>query len=347
MTTRTVVRQDRQASAELATGRRPKRHDEFAVWYTQERMLWLRAVASCPSASGLAIRCAIIMAEGYVNGEHAAATRELLAWPSQERLAEATQSTRDGVKKALEKLSAAGLLVTRPGRGRGVNTRYLLTRPRGEKTQTAVEVFGSDNPDLRQAFQRKKTQTAVDRKPRLVSEKTPTGVCTNPVKEPCEYTPQVELAVERILKALPFATLERSNRAAVRTAVAGVVAQGTEPKRLALAVEAFCEEADTAKTERGRYMGAAHKWLVEKRGWEAHLPSEDAVFLDGRAEGDRPWLYRVRSWQTNGRWDRYDNGPPPGEAGCQIPAEVLAHCDENPRPGAAARSAGRKAVGFV
>lgn len=359
MKTRTVVRQDRPEDTEMPghaagprpgprpSGQRRERGDEFTAWYTQSRMKWLKAVASCPSASGLAVRCAIIMAEGFVSGEHAMASRELMAWPSQERLAEATQSTRDGVKKALERLAAAGLLHTRPGRGRGRNTRYILTLPSDEKTKTAVGVMGAANADARQAFAVEKTQTPVAAKRRLPSEKTLTAVCKNPVKEPFELTPQAEVAIDRIWKALPIERREISNTAKIREAVCAVLAEGVNPNRLAIAVESYCATSSRAKGEGGRMMGAPHTWLVEMRGWEAHMPSEDQVFLDGVAEADRPWLYRVRSWEISGRWERYDNGPAPGEEGCRVPADVLSYCADNPRLNNETRPAVRRAVGCV
>lgn len=119
----------------------------------------------------------------------------------------------------------------------------------------------------------------------------------------------------------------------VKTAVASLEAAGINPKALRIAVAAFVAESRDAKDENGRYMGAAHNWLTTKRGWEAYVPSGDALFLDGRSDLDAQWLYRVRSWQRatgywKMKWDEF--GPEPDQAGCRVPSAILDYCLATP-----------------
>jgi hypothetical protein len=97
------------------------------------------------------------------------------AWPSQRTIAGDLGLTCDGVRKITQRLEAKGRLVATwsgPGRGRNHYKQYKITDPK--KTQTAVPVLETGNPDSRLAFDEiseqenpdsrpKKTQTAVPR----------------------------------------------------------------------------------------------------------------------------------------------------------------------------------------
>jgi hypothetical protein len=302
------------------------RGDEF----TSRRLKWLEELSTRPEISRLALQCCIRLALCHVNRDHALATGELLAYPSQEWLADKTGATRDGVAKALRQVEAAGFLHVKAGRGRHVKSKYLLCFP-GEKTPMPGGVFDGKKPDERHAYRGPKSPTRGAAKPRQRSEKTPTGVCKNPLKEAYDSTPGAEeelrQAAQRIFAALPIGARECSNTRAITEAVRCIAGEGTPPQHLAIAVETFCRNSPRAKEERGRYMGAPHKWLTETRGWEAYLPSPDSVFLDGRSEDDRWWVMTIRSWQRRpDGWKRRDFGPAPDEDGCEAPAEVLEHC---------------------
>jgi hypothetical protein len=300
--------------------------------YTQARLAWLEAVALA-DLSALAERCCILLAVRHANREQALQTGELWAWPSQIGLAAATGSSRKGVEKALRTVEAAGLVQITAGRGRHVNSRYRLTMP--AITPTPVGGFRPRKPPPPvPLFQPRKGELLSPKTPPPVPGKTPTPVRTNPVKNPLknpasrrvEAQEEFDKGFARIWAAMPRAPRERSSIAQVKDAVARIVAEGVEIAALAMAVESFCQNSDAAKDKGGRFMGVAHTWLTDKRGgWESHLPTADAVFMDGRPREDWQWLSALRKWQRLGQWDRYEFGPSPDQEGCRAPPAVLAH----------------------
>lgn len=89
------------------------------------KVRWLRQIASVRGLPGLAVQTAILLAE-YYNDEAGC------SWPSQARLTDELNATRNGVRQAIKRLEDAGLIEYIPERGRAKNNRYFLRFPGGE-----------------------------------------------------------------------------------------------------------------------------------------------------------------------------------------------------------------------
>jgi MarR-like DNA-binding transcriptional regulator SgrR of sgrS sRNA len=89
---------------------------------------WLIRIAEIVWDSGLAVRSAIILMD-YIDREYACETGVLVAYPAQQTLADRMGASRDGVKRALEKLAERGLLEIVPGKGKGNSSRYYFKLP--------------------------------------------------------------------------------------------------------------------------------------------------------------------------------------------------------------------------
>lgn len=225
--------------------------DEF----TRARLEWIEAIATSPDVSPLAVRCGVLLATRYVNRKLALDTGKLWAWPSQETLAGLLNATRQGIAKAIATAENAGFLRLASGQGRGRSSRYLLIRPSLE-TQTGVDVFPTQNANDCWPFGPPETQTVVAEKANRRPLKSPTGVCTTPVKEPVGNNPAsrgFEETLQRAMKALPVACRERSNETQIREAIRLLAAEGLDLKGVTIAIERFCTTSETA-TENREYL---------------------------------------------------------------------------------------------
>lgn len=277
--------------------------------FTRDRMAWLERVQDDPeiSAAGFCLAFAIARHLSRRTGE---------AWPGQKRLGDMA-----GVKE------------------RHVRTLLKALVDQGHLT---IESGGFQRPDrYRPAIPDRHHSAAIDRHHSAALEgpdrhhsaaHTGTTVPPNPLKEPFEKSAarpvDEEKLAEELFAIMPKGSASRSNRTLVGQAAAEIVAGGVHPRALTLAVRGFVKASPDAKDEDGRFMGKAHEWLSVKRGWEAYLPSADDLFLDGRPQPDRDWLYRVRSWRRSAwTWERKadEYGPPPGQPGCRVPPDVVAH----------------------
>lgn len=271
--------------------------------FTAEKLAWLEQVQDDQeiSATGFAVAFGVAR---HLNRK----TRD--AWPRQALLGE-----HAGVS------------------ARQVRTLLKLLRERGH---LAIEPGGFHRPDrYRLTLRVRKSNSGHDRKP--TSRETGSKLPPNPLREPYErivaLSPDDEIEADRIFSSLPKACASRSNRALVRGAVASLISEGLQAKALRIAVAAFVSTSPDAIDKGGRFMGPAHTWLTNKRGWEAFAPSADDLFLDGRPNGDNEWLCRVRLWQRvpdAWRHKRAEWGPEPDHEGSRVPSEILTHCEVAP-----------------
>jgi hypothetical protein len=273
--------------------------------FARLRMKWLEAVQDDPqiSAAGFSLTFAIARHLNRKTGD---------AWPSQKTLGDLARVRERQVRNLLRDLVARGHLTIKSG--------------------------GFQRPDrYRPAFTDRRPIAALDRQPTAALEApdrqssdrvTGTVLPPNPLREPFEKnatrrSDEKRLA-EEIFALMPKASAGRANLAKVEKAIDDVVASGTAPQALRLAVQAFVEQSPDAKEQDGRFMGAADKWLTHKRGWEAYLPSADRLYCEGYPKSDYDWLLRVRTWQrVPSLWKTDDHGPPPGQPGCRAPAHVI------------------------
>jgi hypothetical protein len=146
--------------------------------FTVARLRWLEAVALEPELGGLARQLAIILAVKFANRRGFLEFGVLEAWPSQSTLSELTGTTRDGIRKALNSLVRAGLLVIRPAQGRRANNCYRLVLTQFQGVQS----------------QKRKGRQASSVFPENKTANPQTAVCTTPLKQPYEMNPSPSLA---------------------------------------------------------------------------------------------------------------------------------------------------------
>ncbi|MBX9574554.1 MAG: helix-turn-helix domain-containing protein [Caulobacteraceae bacterium] len=300
--------------------------------FTASRMAWIESVLLSQS-EGLTPFARVV---GVTIGQHVNRARGY-AHPAVTDLAKMLGASEKGVRGGVQALEKAGLLRVERTCGRSRHNRYFLT---GET---------SDQPLVDWYRARRETSPVGSHIDRPDDEKTsPTGsenlthrfqkphpeVRHNPLIKPTEKPASVQSAdmaiADRIFAAMPKGSASRSNREKVRTAVAAITAGGVPAVALEMAVNKFMAESPDAAEQQGRFLGAADRWLTEKRGWEAFLPTGDDLFLIGRPESDRQWLWRVRGWQRTPFYWRSkadEFGPPPGEPGCRVPPDILRHVE--------------------
>lgn len=311
--------------------------------FTADKLAWLEQVTADTGLSHVGARLCTLLALRFLNRETGT------AWPSQTVLMDMLGVSEATLKRVVKEIRGAGHLdvVVSSGRGRANEYRPVLRPVKGSTSEPL-----SDDKRVHQRTPSfpEKGSSVTDKR---VHQRTP-----NPMKEPIERIAALSLDEESeadlIFAMMPKGSASRSNRSKIREAVAQIVSEGTPAISLKIAVGAFVAASPDAKDQDGRFMGAAHTWLTEKRGWEAYLPSADDLFLRSRPEGDAQWFHRVRSWQHSpGYWrmKRDDFGPEPDAPGTRVPQAVLAYCLENaapaPRPANDTHRRGEKRVGWV
>lgn len=280
--------------------------------FTADKLAWLEQVQDDAALSATAFAVAFGIAR-HLNRE----TGD--AWPSQATLGEMAGVSDRQIRKLLKLLQCQGHLDIQTGGFHRPDRYRPILRDRNSSSSHDRNHSSALTPQDRNSS----------------SRETGTPVPPNPLKEPFEriaaaVSPECEMESPAIFSMIPTGSSGRSNRALVRKAVASLEAEGVSPKALRIAVAHFVAESPNAKDQNGRFMGAAHTWLTDKRGWEAYLPNADQIFLDGRPDVEKTWLYRVRSWQRLGRWKTDDDGPAPDAQNTRVPRDILAFCLANP-----------------
>lgn len=281
--------------------------------FTADKLAWLEQVQDDADLSATAFAVAFGIGR-HLNRE----TGD--AWPSQATLGGMAGVSDRQIRKLLKLLHSQGHLDIQTG-GFHRPDRY---RP----------VLKDRNSSSSHDRNRSSTLTRQDRN--SSSRETGTPVPPNPLREPFEriaaaVSPECEIESSAIFSMIPTGSSGRSNRSLVRKAVASLEAEGINPKALRIAVSAFIAESPNAKDQNGRFMGAAHTWLTDKRGWEAYLPNADQIFLEGRPHVEKTWLWRVRSWQRlPNLWKTDDDGPAPDAPNTRVPKDILEFCLANP-----------------
>jgi biotin operon repressor len=311
--------------------------------FTADKLAWLEQVTADSCLSHVGARLCTLLALRFLNRE----TRT--AWPSQAVLMEVLGIGETTLKRVVKEVREAGHLevIVSSGRGRANEYRPLLKVGKGS---TDEPFSGDKRVHQRTPSDPEKGPFLTDKR---VHQRTP-----NPMKEPFERNAALsrddESEADRIFAMMPKGSASRSNRSRIRDAVASIVSEGTSALSLRIAVGAFVAASPDAKDQDGRFMGAAHTWLTEKRGWEAYLPTADDLFLRSRPAAEVQWFHRVRSWQHNpGYWrmKRDDFGPEPDSPNTRVPQAVLAYCLENappqPRPANDVHRSSEKRVGWV
>lgn len=304
--------------------------------FTADKLAWLEQVQDDAALSATAFAVAFGIAR-HLNRE----TGD--AWPSQATLGEMAGVSDRQIRKLLKLLQCQGHLDIQTGGFHRPDRYRPILRDRNSSSSHDRNHSSALTPQDRNSS----------------SRETGTPVPPNPLKEPFEriaaaVSPECEMESPAIFSMIPTGSAGRSNRALVRKAVASLEAEGVSPKALRIAVASFVAESPNAKDQNGRFMGAAHTWLTDKRGWEAYLPNADQMFLYGRPSADAQWFHRVRSWQHNPsywRMKRDDFGPEPDSPNTRVPQAVLAYCLENappqPRPANDVNRSSEKRVGWV
>lgn len=285
--------------------------------HTADRLQWLERVQDdekiAPAAFCLAF--AISRHLNRMTGD---------AWPGQKRLGALAGVKERQVRNLIRQLVERGHLTVEKG-GFNRPDRYRMAR---SDRQPIAAWTGSVVPHG------SVTECRMDRQ--SIAEVTGNPLPPNPLTEPSEreaalLTAEDSQEIASVWASLPKASASRSNAALVRKACVQIIGSGVSAKALRIAVGTFVKQSSDAKDQDGRFMGPAHKWLTDKRGWEAYLPSADALFLDGRSEADAEWLGRIRSWERC-QWWRAEHGPPPDQPGCKAPPSILAYCRETVAP---------------
>lgn len=273
--------------------------------HTARRLSWLERIQDDAEISAAAFGLAFAISR-HLNRSRGD------AWPSQRRLGKLAGVKERQVRNLLRQLVERGYLSIESG-GFQRSDRYRPTFPNRQP------IAASDRQSIAAAAWQSNDIHAGKHLP------------PNPLKEPLERIATLsaderKLANE-IFAIMPKASTSRSNRDEVGRAVGAILATGVPSLSLKLAVTGFVRESPAAKDEDGRFMGAAHKWLTEKRGWEAFLPNADQLFLHDRPKEDASWLVRVRSWlRRDWTWKVDEYGPKPGAAGCRVPGDILEYC---------------------
>jgi hypothetical protein len=288
--------------------------------FTADKLAWLEQVTADTGLSHVGARLCTLLALCFLNRETGT------AWPSQSVLMEMLGVGETTLKRVVKEVRERRHMevVVSSGRGRANEYRPLLHPVKGSTN----EPFSTDKRvHQRTPSDEEKGPFLTDKR---VHQRTP-----NPMKEPFEriaaaVSPECEIESSAIFSMIPTGSSGRSNRSLVRKAVASLEAEGINPKALRIAVSAFIAESPNAKDQNGRFMGAAHTWLTEKRGWEAYLPNADQIFLEGRPHVEKTWLWRVRSWQRLNRWKTDDDGPAPDAPNTRVPKDILEFCLANP-----------------
>ena len=284
--------------------------------FTADKLAWLEQIQDDADLSATAFGVAFGIGR-HLNRESGD------AWPSQATLGRMAGVSDRQVRTLLKMLAAQGHIeVETGGFHRPDRYRPVLKDRKPTSTHDRNSTSGL---------------SPQDRKP--TSRETGSPLPPNLLREPFEriaaLTREDENEADLIFAMMPKGSVSRSNRSKIREAVAKVVSEGTTALSLKLAVAAFVGASPDAKDQDGRFMGAAHTWLTEKRGWEAYLPSADDLFLRSRPQGDAQWFHRVRSWQRSpGYWrmKRDDFGPEPDAPNTRVPRAVLAYCLQNAAP---------------
>lgn len=287
--------------------------------FTADKLAWLEQVTADTGLSHVGARLCTLLALRFLNRETGT------AWPSQTVLMEMLGVSEATLKRVVKEIRGAGHLdvVVSSGRGRANEYRPVLRPVKGSISEPL-----SDDKRVHQ-----RTPSSPERGSSVIDKRVHQRP-PNPMKEPIEGIAALSLDEEReadlIFAMMPKASASRSNKSKIREAVATIVSGGTPALSLRIAVGAFVAASPDAKDQDGRFMGAAHTWLTEKRGWEAYLPSADQIFLEGRSHVEKTWLWRVRSWQRLNRWKTDDDGPAPDAPNTRVPKDILEFCLANP-----------------
>ena len=243
-----------------------------------------------------------------------------MAFPGQDRLAALCGASTRQVQRALKELGERAHLSIEVRRGPIQSSRYAPLI-RGENTTPVSRIEGANTRHPRRVSEGEKATSTV--------ANTRRPCRPNPIREPIEKSAarceQIEKLSGELFAIIPRGSTSRSNRRLFAESVDLILGEGVAPKSLELAVRKFVAESPDAKDQDGRFMGAAHKWLSEKRGWEAFLPNADELFLHGRPRDELIWFSRIRSFANVGRWDEREHGPKPGAEGCRAPPDMIAH----------------------
>lgn len=284
--------------------------------FTADKLAWLEQVQDDGELSATVFAVAFGIAR-HLNRE----TGD--AWPSQATLGEMAGVSDRQVRKLLKILHTQGHLDIQTGGFHRPDRYRPILKDRNSSSSHDRNHSSALTPQDRNSS----------------SRETGTPVPPNPLRELFERSAALsrdeESEADRIFAMMPKGSASRSNKSKIREAVASIVSEGTPALSLRIAVGAFVAASPDAKDQDGRFMGAAHTWLTEKRGWEAYLPSADDLFLRSRPPAEVQWFHRVRSWQHSpGYWrmKQDDFGPEPDSPNTRVPQAVLAYCLENTPP---------------
>lgn len=288
--------------------------------FTAEKLAWLDQVTADVSLSHIGARLCTLLALRFLNRETGT------AWPSQSILTEMLGISETTLKRVVKELRERRHIevIVSSGRGRANEYRPLMHSLKGS----------TDEPISRDKRGHQRPPSNEQKGPFLTDKRVHQRPL-NPMKEPFEksaaVSPQCEIESSAIFTLIPSASASWSNRARVRQAVSLLEAEGIDPKALRIAVAAFVADSPNAKDRNGRFMGPAHSWLTEKRGWEAYMPNSDTVFLADKPQSAKEWMWRVRSWQLYPRlWKTDVHGPAPDAPNSRVQKDVLAYCLANP-----------------
>jgi hypothetical protein len=117
----------------------------------------------------------------------------------------------------------------------------------------------------------------------------------------------------------PATGKRRTSRKKVASALKRTLTGGISHALLVRAAKRYLDTPD-AKRDGGQYVPGLHTWLSDER-FDAFM---DGIDASGSVSTLR-WQAAVTDYHQRGHWDRIEFGPPPGEQGCRVPAELLAN----------------------